>query len=148
YLHRMSINEGRLDERLLYELFEESIQYMPERHMRLYRNFMLLRQTVSFLIAHLNTEVYTGYFLNSIYHRYPAPLRRQIYFMALIKIDLRSKHFFGNMSNHILGQRHDILVIRIGLIQLDHRKFRIVAGRHTLIPIYPADLLHFLQAAD
>ncbi|MNV79663.1 hypothetical protein D3C71_1732260 [compost metagenome] len=112
--------------------------------MLLNRHPMLLRQTMSFLIRHVNAEVHTRYFLDGINHRYAAPFRRQVDFVALIVDLLRTEHFLGDMRDQILGQFHDILVVGIRLIQLNHRKLWVMTRRDPLIAVYAANFIHFL----
>ncbi len=49
---------------------------------------------------------------------------------------------------HPLDQVHQIGVVRVRLIQLQHRELGIVSGRHTLVAEVAIDLVHALEAAD
>ncbi|MNR49824.1 hypothetical protein D3C85_1692550 [compost metagenome] len=75
----------------------------------------------------MNAKVDTCHLFDSIHHGHAAPLRCQVHFMALV-INLQGpQNLLGDMSNHALGQMHNVLVVSISFVQLNHCKFRIVA---------------------
>ncbi|MNG34547.1 hypothetical protein D3C84_1210570 [compost metagenome] len=59
----------------------------------------------------------------------------------------RTEHFFCDVLHNVLRQCHDVFVIRIRFIQLDHRKLRVVPRRDAFIAVYAANLVYFLQTA-
>ncbi|MNC82086.1 hypothetical protein D3C75_1354550 [compost metagenome] len=52
------------------------------------------------------------------------------------------------MSDQALSQVHDVLIVGISFVQLDHRKFRIVARGDAFVTVNAADFVYFFQAAD
>ena len=52
------------------------------------------------------------------------------------------------MRTHVLGQRHDVAVVGVRLIQLEHRELGVVPGRHALVAEVAVDLVDALEAAD
>ncbi|MNE98477.1 hypothetical protein D3C80_1969900 [compost metagenome] len=75
----------------------------------------------------MNAKVNAGHFFDSINHSNSTPSRRQVNFLALIVNLLAAKHLLSDMSNHILSQLHDVFVVGISFVQLNHRKLRVVA---------------------
>ena len=50
--------------------------------------------------------------------------------------------------NHLLGQRHQLAVLAVGLVELEHREFRIVLRGDPLVTEIAIDLVDPLEAAD
>ena len=50
-------------------------------------------------------------------------------------------------GHHFFGQRGHIVVVRVRLVPLRHREFRIVEARKPLVPKIVADLVHLLESA-
>ena len=53
-----------------------------------------------------------------------------------------------HMAEHVLGEVHHALVVRIRLIELHQRELRVMTGIQALVPEHAADLVDALQAAD
>ncbi|MNH35145.1 hypothetical protein D3C79_958050 [compost metagenome] len=100
---------------------------MAEGHVLLNRHTVLLSQTLGFLVCHLNAKVNTSHFFDSINHAYTAPSWRQVNLLSLVVNLLAAKNLLGNVGNHALSQVHNVFVVSICFVQLDHRKFRIMA---------------------
>ena len=48
----------------------------------------------------------------------------------------------------VLGQVHDLVVRRVGLVQLEHGELGVVPRRHALVAEVAVDLVDALEAAD
>ena len=46
------------------------------------------------------------------------------------------------------GQIHDLVIARIGLIQLEHRELGVVPGRYAFVAEIPVDLINALETTD
>src|SRR5699024_9029235 len=53
-----------------------------------------------------------------------------------------------DMCNHFLCKVHDVMEVRIRLIQLNHCEFRIMPCGNPFIPEYPADFVDFFKSPD
>ncbi len=51
------------------------------------------------------------------------------------------------MQEHLLGQLHQVVVVGVGLVELEHRELGIVLGGDALVPEVSIDLVHPVQAA-
>ena len=49
---------------------------------------------------------------------------------------------------HLLGHRHQLLVVAVGLVELEHRELGVVLRRDPLVPEVAVDLVDALDAAD
>ncbi len=54
----------------------------------------------------------------------------------------------GAVGHQLLGEGHDVAVVGVGLVELEHRELGVVAGREALVAEHPADLEDPLEAAD
>src|SRR5437773_1328670 len=52
------------------------------------------------------------------------------------------------IGEELFGELHEILIVRIGLIELEHGEFWVVLRGHAFIPEVAVDLVHALEAAD
>ena len=53
----------------------------------------------------------------------------------------------GTGRQHLLGHDHQFLIVRVGLVELEHRELRIVLRRDPLVPEVAVDLVHALEPA-
>jgi hypothetical protein len=51
-------------------------------------------------------------------------------------------------GDHLFGHPHQRLIVRVRLVELQHREFGVVLGRNAFVPEVPVDLEHLLEAAD
>ena len=51
-------------------------------------------------------------------------------------------------EHQLLGQRHQLLVVGVGLVELEHRELGVVLRRDALVPEVARDLVDALEAAD
>ena len=54
----------------------------------------------------------------------------------------------ASTDEHLLGEIHQVLVRRVGLIELEHRELGEVGGVDALVAEVATDLEHALEAAD
>ncbi len=67
---------------------------------------------------------------------------------ALVVEDLGAKRLARGLADQALGEVHQGLVIGIGLVELHHGEFGVVARRKPLIAEVAVDLEHLFEAAD
>ena len=58
------------------------------------------------------------------------------------------EHGLGHAAEQVLGEVHEVAVIGVGLVELHHGEFRVVAGGEPLVPEVAVDLVDPLEAAD
>ena len=61
---------------------------------------------------------------------------------------IRADRVAGNRREHLLGQRHQLLILAVGLIELEHRELGVVLRRDAFVPEVAVDFVDALQAAD
>src|SRR5207248_1733006 len=54
----------------------------------------------------------------------------------------------GGCRDEVFGEPHHVLVVGIGLVQLEHREFGVVLEAHAFVSEVAADLVDALDAAD
>ena len=87
-------------------------------------------------------------FQDRIGHGHPAKRRPEIDGLSLV-LDLRRAAYRESGTAHqILGQINHFHVVRIGLIELQHRELGVVLGGDALVAEVAVDLEHALEAAD
>ena len=72
----------------------------------------------------------------------------EVVLLALVGHGWAAKDMFRQTPQHLLGQVHQVVIIRIGLIKLEHGEFGIVPGRKPLVTEVAVDLIHPLKSAD
>ena len=61
---------------------------------------------------------------------------------------LAARDLARELAEQLLGQRHQVLVGRVGLVELEHRELGVVLARQPLVAEVAADLVDALEAAD
>ena len=87
-------------------------------------------------------------FLDSGCDSEPGEGLAEVEVLALVGNRCRAQHALRHVAEHRLRQVHEIAVIAIGLIELEHGEFRIVPGGDALVAEIAVDLEHLLQPAD
>ena len=59
-----------------------------------------------------------------------------------------AEDLLGHVGHHLLHQPHDVLVVGVGLVGLQHGELRVVLGGDALVAEDAADLVDALEAAD
>ena len=114
----------------------------------LVRNMMCLCQRFRFVVGLYFSEVHTGVLLDCIDHRHTRKRLGQVDFDAAVGNRFGAEDAARDRADQVLGQLHNPIVIGICLIQLQQRKFRVVARIHTFVAEYAAQFVHTLEAAD
>ena len=68
--------------------------------------------------------------------------------LPLVRQRLAARDLARQLQEHRLGQRHQVLVGRVRLIELQHRELGVVLARQPLVAEVAADLVDALEAAD
>ena len=92
--------------------------------------------------------VYTGIFLNSIYHCDTFKRFAQIHLDTVVGNGGCAKNSLCNIAIHILSQIHHAVVIGVCLIKLHQCKLWIMTCIQSLVTEYTADLVNTLHASD
>ena len=86
--------------------------------------------------------------LERLHERQPAPGRREVD-RVLPELDLgRSECLVRHGGDELLDPPHRVLVVRVGLVPLEHRELGVVLERDALVAEVLADLVDALEAAD
>ena len=62
--------------------------------------------------------------------------------------DRRPVHVDRDLLDQFLGQRHQVVIIRVGLVELEHRELRIVLRRDAFVAEVAIDLIDAVESAD
>ena len=87
-------------------------------------------------------------FVNRLGHRQAIEFRAQIDRRTLIRNGGLADDLLRNLANQRFGEIHQVVIILIGLVELEHREFRVVPRREALVAKVAVDLEHFLHPAD
>ncbi|TMB94235.1 MAG: hypothetical protein E6J40_14270 [Chloroflexi bacterium] len=81
-------------------------------------------------------------------HALPPERRRQRDLLALVSDRRRAARRRGGGDHHVLDQIHHVVVVRIGLVRLEHRELWVVTRRQSFVAKNTPDLEHALEATD
>ena len=84
---------------------------------------------------------------NGIEYRHPGKRFTKIVHISLIGHIRGAQYRLGQGTQHVLGQVHQVMVITVCLIELQHGEFRIMPGGEAFITEVTVDLEHLLEAA-
>ena len=59
-----------------------------------------------------------------------------------------AENFLRGLAHELLGQVHQVVIIPIGLVELEHRELGVVPRRDALVTEIAVDLENFLESAD
>ena len=69
--------------------------------------------------------------------------------MLALRVELQcAKHGLGCATQHLLDEIHQVAVVRIRLVELEHRELGVVARREPFVAEVPVDLVDTLETAD
>ena len=68
--------------------------------------------------------------------------------LALIGDRRRAENLFCDLAHELLGQVHQIVIIPIRLVELEHRELGVMPRRDAFVAKIPVDRENFLEAAD
>ncbi len=77
----------------------------------------------------------------------PPPRRGQTDGLALICELVPPHQGLAQVDEELLGELHEVLVVGVGLVELQHRELGVVLGRHPLVAEVAVDLVHALEPA-
>ncbi len=100
------------------------------------------------LVVDGRVQALAGFHTGSLAQRHAAIWRRQRDLMVAKRDLLGSDRLARACRQHLLGHDHQLLVIAVGLVELEHREFRIVLRRDALIPEVTIDLIDAFETAD
>src|SRR5687768_8194554 len=90
-----------------------------------------------------------GRFLpRAVTQRQPAVGRSERYLLAVEGDLVALDRFVRHVGQHLFRHRHQLVVVAVGLVELQHREFGVVLGRDPLIPEITVDLVDAFNAAD
>ena len=64
------------------------------------------------------------------------------------ELDLEVADGASRLGDHLLDHRHDVVVVDVGLVGLEHRELGVVLEAHALVAEVLADLVDAVDAAD
>ena len=64
------------------------------------------------------------------------------------KLHLEVADGASRLGDHLLDHRHDVVVVDVGLVRLEHGELGVVLEAHALVAEVLADLVHAVDAAD
>ncbi len=70
----------------------------------------------------------------------------EVVHLALIINGRVAQYFLQQRAQHFFGEIHQVAIIRIGLVKLQHGEFRIVARRQPFVAEIAVDFKHALEA--
>ncbi len=73
---------------------------------------------------------------------------REVVHLALVLDAARAEHRIAQPLAHALDQVHEVAVVGVRLVQLEHRELGIVPRRDAFVAEVAVDLVHALEAAD
>ena len=85
---------------------------------------------------------------DEVFNRDAAECRAEIERLALILHLARAADHVRDALEHPLHHVHQIAVVGVGLVQLEHGEFRVVPRRQPFVAEVAIDLVHALEAAD
>ena len=111
-------------------------------------NAVSLRHSLCFFIGMYFSEINAGIFLYRVNHCNSFKRLAEIHFNAVICYLGRPENRLCNVTIEIFGKFHHTVVIRICLIKLHERKFRIVACVKTFIAEHSSYLVNLFKSSD
>ncbi len=72
----------------------------------------------------------------------------EVNLVALIGHARAAEHLLRDFAQHRFGERHQVLVVLIRLVELEHGELGVVPRGDALVAKVAVDLEHFLQPAD
>ena len=146
---RVIVQEGRLDKVGLQKVADQAVNQLTAGSPRFNLQALAAHRVGQAIIgaALRCVNIHTHGIDNALAQFNPAPGGRQIHLVA-VKGDLaRSQHLVAHISDHLFGQRHDLLVIGVGHIKLELRELGVVFERNPFIAEVAPDLIYPIEHA-
>jgi hypothetical protein len=81
-------------------------------------------------------------------HRQPVEALRKVDRDTLVGDAQRAENLLRHFPDQRLGEVHQVVVVLISLVELEHRELGVVPRRDAFVAEVPVDLEHLLHAAD
>ena len=95
----------------------------------------------------MHVDVDPGVLLHQVGEGGPPPGRGQVEVAAAVGEPGRPPAAPGHLRHQLLGEGHEVGVVGVGLVELEHGELGVVAGGDALVAEHPADLEDLLEAA-
>ncbi len=95
----------------------------------------------------VGADVDAGLLLDGLAHGEARPRRREVDLVAA-EVHLEAADGASRLGDHLLHHRHDVVVVHVGLVRLEHGELGVVLEAHALVAEVLADLVHAVDAAD
>ena len=99
-------------------------------------------------VAHLDAQLRRRGASRPLAQRHAAIRRRQRNLVLAERDLIGADGLARDRREHLLGHRHQLAVLAVGLVELEHRELGVVLGRNPLVPEVAVDLVDALEAAD
>ena len=145
-LHGIIRDEGRVHEAVLHETFEEFVDHLAPAQFDVHVQPPVIARCREFRGRHAG-GVDVGVLADGVEHGQPRPGRGQVDRPALVRVLQRAVDFPEDTDEEALHQVHDVPVIHVGDIELQHGEFGVVRTVDPFVAEVVADLVHALHAA-
>ena len=99
------------------------------------------------LDRHPHVDVHPRVLLHQVGEGGPPPGRGEVELPAAVGEPGRPQQDDGQLCHQLLGEGHEVGVVGVGLVELEHGELGVVAGGDALVAEHPSDLEHLLEAA-
>ena len=149
YLHRIHCDECGLNELFLHTLVKAGVQRVAPSGLRRLRQLHTdgFGRGNRLGIVGDGAEVDACILLHGVHHSQAAPARRKVDLFAQPLHLIAAQQLQRGRGKDPLGNVHHRMEIRIRLIQLHGRKFRVMLRVHALVAENTADLIHAVDAS-
>ena len=147
-LNRVVGHEGRLNHVLLAEGLKEEVQNIASLVSLLECDALLLRDSSRLFEGLDCREIDAAVLLDRLAHRDAAEGLLEVNLGAAVHNLRAAVYLARHVAEHVLGEVHHSLVVRVRLIELHQRELGVVAGIQALVPEHASYLVDALQTAD
>ena len=141
-------DEGRVLEAMLDGLLEDLDLHLAQAPAVFYGNAQPFGDAAGALLVRQGGGVDVVVVLqDGIEHRQPRERLAEVVDVILVGNLGGAQHVLRQGAQHVLGEVHQVVVIRVGLVELQHGEFRVVPGAEALVAEVAVDLEHPLEAA-
>ena len=96
---------------------------------------------------HVHVDVDPGVLLHQVGEGGPAPGRGEVEVAPAVGEPQTARHQHRHLRHQLLGELHEVGVVGVGLVELEHRELGVVAGGDALVAEHPSDLEDLLEPA-
>ncbi len=109
-----------------------------------YATLLAIADQLSTRRVHVDPE--TAVLLEEVEHGGTPPRCREVKLASVIDDRGGAQELLGQVVHEFLDKHHDVAVVGIRLVELEHRELGVVAGRQPLVAKHPGNLEHPLKA--